>query len=231
MKKFTASSEIGPGCLISFGRFFAIVFLVVLLGSCKATKFTQKIDSAINDSTAVSKTETTTNDSTALAINSQKDVSQSNNTTNNTISDSQSLKDKENNTVITFGPAGGTYNQNTGDFTNVASINITTRERELQTQLNSAQQTIHSQTKAIENQQLTITRVTELYEHSLDSINKLNSKFKSTTIQKETPKSDWYWWLIIGVILGVVAIPLLQFVLARLPITSWIFKFINLFKK
>ena len=218
MKKFTASSEIGPGCLISFMRFFAIVFFVVLLGSCKTTKFTQKIDRTTNDSTAVSNTETSKKNSTSIVSESTKDVSSNLTQTNDSSSQATSIKDKDTNTLITFGPTGGTYNEQTGDFTNVASISISQKEKELQTKLSYATRTLNKQNKAIENQQTTITRLTELYEHSQDSVNALNEKLKSSTIQKETPKDNWYWWLLVGAcgMFGLI------FIIKSYPATSWL---------
>lgn len=217
MKKFTAYSEIGPGCLISFARFFAIVFLVLLLGSCKATKFTQKIDRTTNDSTAVSNTETSKKDSTSFVNESTKDVSNNLTQTNDSSSQATSIKDKDTNTLITYAP-GGTYNEKTGEHTNIASLNISKKEKELQTQLNVASRTIKEQNNAIENQQTTITRLTELYEHSQDSVNALNEKLKSTTSKKETPKNNWYWWLLIGAcgMFGLI------FIIKSYPATSWL---------
>jgi len=218
MKTLTTTADIGPGCLMSFAKLGVIIFVALFVFSCKTTKFSQKIDRTTEDSTAVAKIELTKSDSTSVVSTSTKDVNQTSNQTNDSSSQATNIKDKELNTLVTFGPNGGTYNDHTGDFTNVASISISQKEKELQTELTRARHTIIEYNKTLETQTISITNLKELNQSQSDSISTLNEKVKSFTDQSSTPKSSWYWWLIVGAICMFALI----FIIKSYPATRWL---------
>ena len=115
--------------------------------------------------------------------------------------------EQEKNTSIQFGAGGGTYNAITGEATNILSLNL----NETLTQL---QITNRIQASTI----IDLTKENALLQNKVSSV---DEKKDIQTSVKETP-NNWYWWLIIGVILGAALMFCLIFALKKIPATSWL---------
>lgn len=116
--------------------------------------------------------------------------------------------EKESTTEITFGNGGGTWNATTGEATNVSSVKTNETEKNLRLQVSNLESEITDLHK-------------ELQEKS-DSITQLKQQNNVQTTHKEKPKSNWYWWLIIGFGLGVGVVIALK----KTPATSWLMKWL-----
>lgn len=123
------------------------------------------------------------------------------------VKDTTSTQSDEN-TTINFLPSGGSYNAETGEAKNVASVNISLQVKILKSRV----QMYEAQEKAWHSREQTL----------LDSISKLNSVQQNDISEKTSVKSNWYWWLISG---GVLMLALIFF-LKRFPYTAWLFKWL-----
>lgn len=182
--------DCGPGCLLFLGKAFFIGFLAFLLFGCKS------IQSSLNDQSVITKSDSvktiTVRDSVFVEI--EKII----------VKRDTLYREKEDNTNITFGPGGGSYNQNTGEFTNVSGVRISKREKELSSKIEIIQD-------KLKQSQVIITSLQ-------DSISKLNQQNNIKSTHKELYRTTWYWWLIIGAGLMLILIMILK----SIPQTRWI---------
>lgn len=116
--------------------------------------------------------------------------------------------EKESTTEITFGSGGGTWNATTGEATNVLSVKTNETEKNLRLQVSSLESQLTDLHKELQSKN--------------DSITKLNQQNNVTDTHKEKPRTNWYWWLVIGFGLGVGVVILLK----KIPATSWLMKWL-----
>lgn len=119
-----------------------------------------------------------------------------------------SENEKKSSTEIVFGDGGGTWNSQTGEATNVQSVKTSEAEKNFQLK--------------IEDMEVKITELHKELKAKSDSIVQLKQQNNVQTTHKEKPKSNWYWWLIIGFGLGIGAIIALK----KIPITSVFMKWL-----
>ena len=170
--------------------FGCIMAIVILICSCKTTKSTINDKSEIKDSTRV---ETTfRQDSTLTQQNTE--------TTQETSEKEVTTED----TTITFGSGGGTYNTNTGEATNVSSIKTSKESERLKTELSTLQE-------KYKQSQSTLQSIR-------DSIAKIDRDMDIESKVEETYQASWYWWLAIGALLMLVAIVVIR----KIPAISWL---------
>jgi FtsZ-interacting cell division protein ZipA len=167
-----------------------LVVLVLLLCGCKTTKTTIVDKSEIRDSTSV-----------------KLEVWQDSTLTNKEEQKSEIKTDKEitkDNTTITFGEGGGTFNVITGDATNVSKVQSDKQSEKLKEELNQTQIKLNQT-------QITLQSVR-------DSIANIDRTMDIQTETEETYQMDWYWFMIIGALLMLIAIVVLR----KIPQTSWL---------
>jgi uncharacterized protein (DUF3084 family) len=167
-----------------------VMAILMLFCGCKTTKTTINDKSEIRDSTSV-KTELW-QDSTLMNKEEQK---------------TEIKTDKEvttEDTTITFGNGGGTYNTNTGEATNVSSIKTSKESEKLKNEINTLQEKYQQSQNTIQS--------------LMDSIAKIDRQMDLASKIEETYQVSWYWWLIIGGLLMLIAIVVLR----KIPATSWL---------
>lgn len=167
-----------------------VMAILMLFCGCKTTKTTINDKSEIRDSTSV-KTELW-QDSTITNKEEQ---------TTEIKTDKEVTKD---NTTITFGQGGGTYNTTTGEATNVIGVTSNKESERLKNELNKTQSKL----------QETQTRLQSV----LDSIANIDRSMDIESEVEETYQMDWYWWFAIGALLMLIAIVVLR----KIPATSWL---------
>lgn len=171
-----------------------LVVLTLLLCGCKTTKTTINDKSEINENTNV-----------------VEDVKSDSTSTNQTKEETTTTKEKEttkDKTELTFGEGGGTYNANTGEFTNVVGAKIDSEKEKLKAE----NKTLNEQYNQTKNE----------FEAYKDSVNQANNKLDIESEVEETYQMDWYWFMIIGALLMLIAI----IVLRKMPQTSWLLAWI-----
>lgn len=171
-----------------------VVAVIILCSGCKTTKTTINDKSEIRDSTAV-KTELW-QDSTI--INKEDQTTEIRN-------DKEITKD---NTTITFGQGGGTYNTTTGEATNVVGVTSNKESERLRNELNKTQSKL----------QETQTKLQSV----LDSIANIDRSMDIESEVEETYQVSWYWFMIIGALLMLIAIVVLR----KYPATRWLLAWI-----
>lgn len=171
-----------------------VMALLILCCGCKTTKTTIVDKSEIRDSTSV-KTELW-QDSTIINKEEQKTEIKT---------DKEVTKD---NTTITFGQGGGTYNTTTGEATNVIGVTSNKESERLRNELNETQSKL----------QETQTRLQSV----LDSIANIDRSMDIETEVEETYQMDWYWWLAIGALLMLIIVVVLR----KYPATRWLLAWI-----
>lgn len=167
-----------------------VVAVLMLFCGCKTTKTTINDKSEINENTNV-----------------VEDVKRDSTSTNQTKEEATTTKEKEttkDKTELTFGEGGGTYNANTGEFTNVVGAKIDSEKEKLKAE-NKTLNEKYNQTK-------------NEFEAYKDSVNQANNKLDIESEVEETYQMDWYWWLAIGALLMLIAIVVLR----KIPATSWL---------
>lgn len=167
-----------------------IVAILLLCCGCKTTKTTINDKSEINENTNV-----------------VEDVKSDSTSTNQTKEETTTTKEKEttkDKTELTFGEGGGTYNANTGEFTNVVGAKIDSEKEKLKSEI----KTLYEQYNQIKNE----------FEAYKDSVNQANNKLDIESEVEETYQMDWYWFMIIGALLMLIAIVVLR----KIPQTSWL---------
>lgn len=167
-----------------------LVVLVLLLCGCKTTKTTIVDKSEINENTNV--VEDVKSDSTSTSQTKEETT---------TTKEKETTKDK---TELTFGEGGGTYNANTGEFTNVVGAKIDSEKEKLKSEI----KTLYEQYNQIKTE----------FEAYKDSVNQANKKLDVESKVEETYQMDWYWFMAIGALLMLIAIVVLR----KIPQTSWL---------
>lgn len=167
-----------------------VVALIMLFCGCKTTKTTIVDKSEINENTNV--VENVKRDSTSTNQTKEETT---------TTNEKETTKDK---TELTFGEGGGTYNANTGEFTNVVGAKIDSEKEKLKAE-NKTLNEKYNQTK-------------NEFEAYKDSVNQANNKLDIESEVEETYQMDWYWFMIIGALLMLIAIVVLR----KIPATSWL---------
>lgn len=167
-----------------------VMAVIILCSGCKTTKTNIVDKSEIRDSTSV-KTELW-QDSTITNKEEQ---------TTEIKTDKEVTKD---NTTITFGQGGGTYNTTTGEATNVVGVTSNKESERLRNELNETQSKL----------QETQTKLQSV----LDSIANIDRSMDVESEVEETYQMNWYWFMIIGALLMLIAIVVLR----KIPATSWL---------
>jgi outer membrane murein-binding lipoprotein Lpp len=167
-----------------------LVVLTLLLCGCKTTKTTINDKSEINENTNV--VEDVKSDSTSTSQTKEETT---------TKKEKETTKDK---TELTFGEGGGTYNANTGEFTNVVGAKIDSEKEKLKAE----NKTLNEQYNQTKNE----------FEAYKDSVNQANKKLDIESKVEETYQMDWYWFMIIGALLMLIAIVVFR----KIPQTSWL---------
>jgi lipopolysaccharide export LptBFGC system permease protein LptF len=175
-----------------------VVAVIILCSGCKTTKTTINDKSEIRDSTSV-KTELW-QDSTI--INKEEQTTEIRN-------DKEITKD---NTTITFGQGGGTYNTTTGEATNVVGVTSNKESERLRNELNKTQSKL----------QETQTKLQSV----LDSIANIDKSMDIESEVEETYQASWYWWLAIGLSVGALLMLIIVVVLRKYPATRWLLAWI-----
>ena len=116
--------------------------------------------------------------------------------------------EKESSTEIVFCNGGGTWNAQTGEATNVQSVKTSETERNLRLQLSTLESVLSNVRK-------------ELSEKA-DSISALKQQNNVSEKHEEKPRTNWYWWFVIGLSIGIA----LVIVLKKLPVTSVFMKWL-----
>lgn len=171
-----------------------LVVLTLLLCGCKTTKTSIVDKSEINENTNV-----------------VEDVKSDSTSTNQTKEETTTTKEKEttkDKTELTFGEGGGTYNANTGEFTNVVGAKIDSEKEKLKAE----NKTLNEQYNQTKNE----------FEAYKDSVNQANNKLDIESEVEETYQMDWYWFMIIGALLMLVLIVVLR----NIPQTRWLLAWI-----
>jgi outer membrane murein-binding lipoprotein Lpp len=170
--------------------FWLLMAIVILFFSCKTTKTTIVDKSEINENTNV--VEDVKRDSTSTNQTKEETT---------TMNEKETTKDK---TELTFGEGGGTYNANTGEFTNVVGAKIDSEKEKLKAE----NKTLNEQYNQTKNE----------FEAYKDSVNQANNKLDIESEVEETYQMDWYWFMIIGALLMLIAIVVLR----KYPATRWL---------
>jgi multidrug efflux pump subunit AcrB len=167
-----------------------VMAVIILCSGCKTTKTTINDKSEINETTNI--VEDVKRDSTSTNQTKEETT---------TTNEKETTKDK---TELTFGEGGGTYNANTGEFTNVVGAKIDSEKEKLKAE----NKTLNEQYNQTKNE----------FEAYKDSVNQANNKLDIESEVEETYQMDWYWWLVIGALLMLIAIVVLR----KYPATRWL---------
>ena len=170
-----------------------ITFALLLVG-CKTTKMNLTDKSEINEQSNV-KTEV------------KQDSTATNSTTTETTEKTESEVTKGN-IHITFGEGGGTFNANTGDANNVQDVDIDFENYVKKEEYN-----------ALESK---YNQVVDEFATYKDSTLKANNKMNIESEIEETYQVNWFWWLIIGVLLGFIAVIAIRRIPVLQILLSWI---------
>jgi uncharacterized protein YlxW (UPF0749 family) len=167
-----------------------VVAFIMLFAGCKTTKTT------INDKSEIK-------DSKNVKVELWQDSTLTTQSTEKTLETSEKEVTTED-TTITFGNGGGTYNTNTGEATNVTSIKTSKETEKLKNEVNTLQDKYQQSQNTIQS--------------LMDSIAKIDRQMDLESEIEETYQVSWYWWLIIGALLMLIAIVVLR----KIPATSWL---------
>jgi uncharacterized protein YlxW (UPF0749 family) len=171
-----------------------VMAVIILCSGCKTTKTTINDKSEINETTNI--VEDVKRDSTSTNQTKEETT---------TTNEKETTKDK---TELTFGEGGGTYNANTGEFTNVVGAKIDSEKEKLKAE----NKTLNEQYNQTKNE----------FEAYKDSVNQANNKLDIESEVEETYQMDWYWFMIIGALLMLIAIVVLR----KYPATRWLLAWI-----
>lgn len=119
-----------------------------------------------------------------------------------------SSNEKQSSTEIVFGDGGGTWNSQTGEATNVSSVKTNESEKNLRLQLSSLEKELFE--------------IHNILQSKNDSISELKQQNNIKQSHTENPKSNWYWWLLVGFGLGVGFVIILK----KIPTTKWLVSWI-----
>lgn len=168
--------------------FILLIFACVI--SCKSTKTVIVDKSVVNDSIVV-KTEVA---SDSLNAEHKQEA---------TLITAEKEFASEN-TTIQFGKGGGTYNVLTGEATNVLAVSLSMEIDRLKEDVSFWQ----GEYKWIYTK-LNLAN---------DSIANLKRQMDIESKVEETYQVSWYWWMVVGALLMLVAIVVLR----KIPQTSWL---------
>lgn len=183
-----------------FSWFDVIVFILAaiavsyIMTSCKTIETTSTDKSKIDRKDSVVRVVETKTDTIYKTIVVEKKDSSTN--------------EKSGQVEIVFADGGGTWNAKTGEATNVSSVKTSEAEKNFQLK--------------IEDMEVKITELHKELKAKSDSITQLKQQNNVQTTHKEKPRTNWYWWLIIGFGLGVGVVIALK----KLPITSVFMKWL-----
>ena len=182
--------------LIKLAIVFVVLFLILIFAStsCVTKKITDK-----------SKIEVQRSDS--VRIETIRDTIYFEKIITQLVKDSSSEKSDEN-TIINFLPSGGSYNAETGEAKNVASVNISLQVKTLKTRVTMYE----AQEKAWHSRE----------QELLSRINEQNSIQQNDVSTKTKTNVNGWWWFLSGLVLMFALI----FFLKRFPYTSWLFKWL-----
>ena len=182
--------------LIKLAIVFVVLFLILIFASTSCV--TKKV-------TDNSRIETLQKDSVRVEI--LRDTIYFEKLVKEYVKDTTSTQSDEN-TTINFLPSGGSYNAETGEAKNVASVNISLQVKILKSRV----QMYEAQEKAWHSRE----------QELLSKINELNSvQQNDVSIKTKTNVSGW-WWFLSGAVLMLALI----FFLKRFPYTAWLFKWL-----
>ena len=171
-----------------------VMAILMLFCGCKTTKTNIVDKSEINENTNV-----------------VEDVKRDSTSTNQTKEETTKTSEKETineKTELTFGKGGGTYNANTGEFTNVVGAKIDS-EKDKQKEESKTKNEETNQTKSE-------------FTSKTDSTIQVNNKLDVESEVEETYQMDWYWFMIIGALLMLIAIVVFR----KCPATRWMLAWI-----
>ncbi len=177
-----------------FSWFDVIVFILAaiavsyIMTSCKTIETTSTDKSKIDRKDSVVRVVETKTDTIYKTIVVEKKDSSTN--------------EKSGQVEIVFADGGGTWNATTGEATNVSSVKTSEAEKNFQIK--------------IEYMEVKITELHKELKVKSDSIAQLKQQNNVQTTHKEKPRTNWYWWLVIGFGLGVGVVIALK----KVPITS-----------
>ena len=182
--------------LIKLAIVFLVLFLILIFAStsCVTKKVTDK-----------SRTDVQRYDS--VRIETIRDTIYFERLITQFVKDSSSEKSDEN-TIINFLPSGGSYNAETGEAKNVASVNISLQVKTLKTKVTMYE----AQEKAWHSRE----------QELLSRINEQNSIQQKDISTKTNTNANGLWWFLSGAVLMLTLI----FFLKRFPYTSWLFKWL-----
>lgn len=196
-----------------------LLVALILLCACKTTKTDIVDKSQINDSTAV-KTEVRQDStlSNQTIVKQEEKLEQQTGITDSKTENTEKEVTTEN-TTITFGEGGGTFNVITGEGTNVSSVKTNKETEKLKQEIQSLRNEIT--TVKTENTKLREENITLRGENIMltDSIANINRQMDLKSKIEETYQMAWYWFLLFG----AIGMTLIIVVLRKFPQTRWIF--------
>ena len=167
------------GCLV-LSTIFWLGLMAFLLCGCKVTE-SSLTDKSFTDNKTEVKTVTIRD---TVTIEVEKIIYRSD----------SAVREATDDTSIQFGAGGGTFNFATGEATNVNSLTISKREKELRKKLETSNETIKEMASRLETTADSLNRAIE--QRDIDSKDKT-----------KTGRGGWTWlWIgfAIGVIVGLV---------------------------
>lgn len=201
---------------------FLIVLIIFAFSGCKTIKTTNSEKLKIEQESDVKESnssnailEDKSLENTKEILTQSKDSSVSENT-------KESSNVKVDNSTINFGNGGGTYNTNTGEASNVISVQISKQEQELKKEYNKQLKIIEELNKQVNEFRQNDIKKELTIEQLKDSNGVLNMKLNTKSTTTESVKSNWYWWLLTGLAIGVVGYFLISMYLKTNPITRFI---------
>ena len=201
---------------------FLIVLIIFALSGCKTIKTTNSEKLKIEQESDVKESnssnailEDKSSENTKEILTQSKDSSVSDNT-------KESSSVKVDNSIINFGDGGGTYNTNTGEASNVISVQISKQEQELKREYNKQLKINEELNKQVNEFRQNDIKKESTIEQLKDSNGVLNMKLNAKSTTTESVKNNWYWWLLAGLTIGVVGYFLISKYLKTNPIARFI---------
>lgn len=166
------------------------VLLLIISSGCKS------IETSLTDNSHINRKDSTTKETIVITDTIYQTIYVQ-------VKDSSS-NEKQSSTEIVFGNGGGTWNAATGEATNVSSVKTNESEKNLRLQVSSLEEELFE--------------LHNMLQSKTDSINELKQQNNIQHSHTEKPKSNWYWWLLVGFGLGVGVVIALK----KIPATSWL---------
>ena len=201
---------------------FLIVLIIFALSGCKTIKTNNSEKLKIEQESDVKESnssnailEDKSLENTKEILTQSKDSSVSENT-------KESSNVKVDNSTINFGNGGGTYNTNTGEASNVISVQISKQEQELKKEYSKQLKIIEALNKQVNEFRQNDIKKELTIEQLKDSNGVLNMKLNTKSTTSESVKNNWYWWFLTGLAIGVVGYFLISMYLKTNPIARFI---------